>query len=318
MSSRNTLDTNILKIRDVFALNPATNDVIQQGQLLKIGEKGRFRWQSTSEFFSTMYVEDTSGSVLDILQSVQPGISSLSSALAVALVSTVDNLGSSGYVSTNKLNNLSGTPYNYISASCLFDVINNLGQINNIQTLGPMQQVNFEGIPRGYVSTTNLGEYKSYYSSLTTGGSNLNNIQFNNATNEKSVTMDLTGFISHWTGNNSSRLIIDVNLNETIKFEATTSGTTYISTILTLKDNLGGIVLGNPVLSEVPAKNSNDTIQLGSAKFLLIPEDFAYIYSNAPIELRHIISTPLNETVRLTTLVPRVGGVFVTLDNMDK
>lgn len=318
MTSRNTLDTNILKIRDVFALNPANGDVIQQGSLLQIGEKGRFQWMSTSQFFSTMSIPNTTGSILDILQAVQPGISSISTALAVSLISTTNGLGSAGYVSTQTLGKLSGTPYNYISASCLLDVINNLGQLNTIQTLGPMQQVNFNGTQVGYVSTQFPGEFKIYNSSLTVGGSNLNDTTLNNASNVQSATIDLTGFISHWTGNESSRLIVDVNLNETIKFNATTSGTTFISTILTLQNNAGNVVLGNPLLLEIPSKNSNDTVQLGTAKFLLGPIDLTNISSNAPIELRHIISTPLNETVNLTTSIPRVGGVFVTLDNLDK
>lgn len=50
MASRNTVDTNILRIRDVFAINPLTSELIQPAEIPVIGEKGRLKWMSSIEF----------------------------------------------------------------------------------------------------------------------------------------------------------------------------------------------------------------------------------------------------------------------------
>ena len=78
MSSRYTVDTNILRIRDVYALNPLNADYVQVLQIPSIDVNGKLRWYSTLELLSSISVPSVSCSVLDILTSVQPGISTMS------------------------------------------------------------------------------------------------------------------------------------------------------------------------------------------------------------------------------------------------
>jgi len=76
--SRNTVDTDVLRIRDVFCFNPSNMDFIQPLQIPSVGRNGQLKWYSSLEFLSSIYISSVSSSVLDILESVQEGISTMS------------------------------------------------------------------------------------------------------------------------------------------------------------------------------------------------------------------------------------------------
>ena len=189
MSSRFTIDTNILRIRDVFAFNPANADFIQPGSVPVIATSGKVQWLSSLQFLSTISIPSLSTNILGILEIIQPGLSSLSTAQALTLMSTVEGLGSSGYVSTSGLyyetSHLS-LQYGYISSTTLVDCIAALGNMQTItgypgnpSGLGPMGMfpagVDKTLGPRGYVSTLNPGEYHTYRSTLGLLGANFRN-----------------------------------------------------------------------------------------------------------------------------------------------
>ena len=165
MSSRYTSDTNILRVRDVFAINPQNSQFIQPGEIPMIGLNGQLRWYSSLEFFSSISVPTASTSVLGILLSVPEGLSSLSTAITTVtndiVTSTVAGLGSSDYVSTSYLENiitLLSQDRKYISATTLYDVIANLGNLPWIgDNGGPMALLgsNFAA-GSGYISTLSL------------------------------------------------------------------------------------------------------------------------------------------------------------------
>ena len=79
MSSRFTVDTTYLKIRDVFAFNANSGEVIQRDSVPVIGHEGHLDWKSSLEFISSISVPTLSTTVLGILSRIQPGLSSLSS-----------------------------------------------------------------------------------------------------------------------------------------------------------------------------------------------------------------------------------------------
>ena len=131
--SRDSLDTDILRIRNVTAINPKNQDYIQPQHIPNIGRQGVLQWYSSLQFLSTILIPSTGCTALDILTTVQGGISTMSTIQSLALtnsfVSTVLGLQESGYVDTsyilNRINNLSGD-YGYISTTSLYDIINNL------------------------------------------------------------------------------------------------------------------------------------------------------------------------------------------------
>jgi hypothetical protein len=203
MSSRFTVDTNILRIRDVFAINPQNSQFIQPGEIPMIGSNGQLRWYSSLEFFSSISVPTASTSVLGILLSVPEGLSSLSTAITTVtndtVTSTVRGLGSSDYVSTSYLENvivLLSQDRKYISATTLYDVIANLGNLPWIgDNGGPMALLgsNFAS-NSGYISTFSLFSTVAGLGSLgylSTGG-----ISFQTALASTVVGLGTVGYVS--------------------------------------------------------------------------------------------------------------------------
>lgn len=309
MSSRFTVDTTYLKIRDVFAFNANSGEVIQRDSVPVIGDGGQLVWKSSLEFISTLSVPTLSTTVLGILSKIQPGLSSLStvyfSTTASFLTSTVKGLGSlpngNDYISTSKLlftvGRLTGD-YGYISSTQLYDCINRLGNLN---TIGPILNIGSNFSERGYVSTLNPGEYRIYQSSLRLQDANLVNTTITNANVLTVANIDIGGYSSHIVS--SSKMRIDVNTNMNVSH--TTSVQRNFSTFLT--QNQGNLPIGSPVVVNYNATS----LSLPYMSFTLNAADLNDFV--APLQLK--CSTDSSGTIN--TLLPDVGGIHITLDNTD-
>jgi hypothetical protein len=316
MSSRNTIDTNFLRIREVFAFNPLNNDFIKSESIPVIGNSGRLKYYSTLDFLSSISVPTASTNVLNLLTSIQPGFSTLSTIIQnpAAYASTVGGLGTAGYVSTSylkhEIDELSYT-YKYISATTLLDCIKNLGDLQQIgNQFGPMViGTNLDG---GYVSTFNPGEYRIYKSTLPA----LNILPFaydsnymNNNTTLPICEIDIGGFQNHIV--NTSKMTIDIQLNTNVFY---TNGLQYnatMSTVLTPYDDPSSEIQSD--ILTIPAYFSNAT--LGTSKFLLNSNDLTPFPNKIRLYFKQYNLE--NEGCFITTLIPQKNGVYITLDNTD-
>jgi hypothetical protein len=322
MSSRFTIDTNILRIRDVFAYNPKNADFIQPASVPVMGLNGMLLWKSSLEFLSSISVPSFSTNILGILELIQPGLSSLSTAQALNLASTVAGLGSSGYVSTSGLNfridHLS-VDHGYISSTTLFDCFNYLADMKyitgnttpgHLTGFGPMGMFPpGEGklySARGYVSTLNPGEYRIYRSTIGLSPSdNLVNNLITNTSNLTSAIIDIGGYTQHFV--NSSKMRIDINANLTL---ALTGGGNYATTISSFLVS-GGNQVGTPVRLTY----SNANVSMTNLSFLLNQDQLTPGLTS--LELHHVMSNVGGLTGTMNTFIPEIGGVHVTLDNTD-
>jgi hypothetical protein len=306
-SARFTVDTNILKVRDVFALNATNNDYIQPGQNLLIGEKGKFKWLSTTEYLSSLYVSSISSSVLNFITNTQSSITNLVAITPSTLQSTIDSLGSLGYVSTATLDTLSWSQYRLISSTTLYDCLANLGNMSNIGYLGTMQFNGGSNLSGGYVSTINPGQYKKYYSSLTVSPSNKTAETINNVIDLNLGVIDIGGFVANSTVN--SKMVVDVILNGNIN--RGTSGDFTLNTFLTSGGSATVIGSSNVIAGSFTGTTA---CALTGAKFFLSPQDLSVFPSSLQL---HMTYNSGGAAASVTTLIPAKGGVFVTLDNRD-
>lgn len=309
MSSRFTVDTTYLKIRDVFAFNANSGEVIRSDSVPVIGHEGHLDWKSSIEFISTVSIPTLSTTVLGLLSMIQPGLSTLStvyfSTTTSFLTSTVEGLGSlpneNDYISSSKLlytvDHLTGD-YGYISSTQVYDCINRLGNLN---TIGPILNVGSNFAARGYVSTLYPGEYKIYQSTLNLQGANLMNTGFTNANVLTVTNIDIGGYSPHIVG--SSKMRIDVNTNMSISHP--TSIQRNFSTFLT--QNLYNLPIGSPIVVNYNATSLN----LPYMSFTLNAADLNGFVG--PLQLK--CSTDSFGT--MTTFIPDVGGIHITLDNTD-
>lgn len=301
MASRFTLDTNILRIREVFAFNPSNADFIQQEEIPIMGKKGQLKWYSSLQFLSSISVPTTSTNVLDLLQQIQPGLSSFSTLI-----------GESDFVSQAELDNtvaeLSGT-YKYISNTTLYDCFVNLGDMQVIgNELGPM--ITGSNLSGGYVSTIHPGEYRIYYSTLNNTNSNtvFSDVS-NTGTNYSTAIFSIAGFSPHIV--NSSKMTIDIATNMNLNFYDGICDTWTISSFL-INSATGGVI-GRAQVTDFPPNYSNANV--GNIKFLLRSNDLAIFPNN--LRLCHRITSPIDSNCDFSFAVPRTNGIFVTLDNTD-
>lgn len=317
MSSRLTVDTTTLKVRDVFCLN-SNADYIQPASIPVIGDFGKIKWFSSIEFLSTISVPVLSTTILDILASVRPGFSSMStifgSTTTSAFRSTVAGLGSSGYVSTAGLNTtVTQLSYDsgYISSTTLYDCFTNLADMGRITGyIGPM--VKFlsgvgSNLSNGYISTMNPGSYRIYKSTMGLSGTNVNRTM-TDGESFGSATIDITGFNTKIV--NTSYLRLDVNANITLGYSGNGPIITSFSTYLVNASNPSQIV-GTPVRLTFGGSNA----MIGNLSYLLSSNDL-FPYPNL-VQIRHRLINGVGSNASLRTQIPEVGGVFVTLDNTD-
>ena len=312
MSSRNTIDTNILRIRELFAFNPLNNDFIRPESIPVIGEEGKLKYYSSLQFLSTISVPTASTNVLNLINSIQPGLSTLSSAIAGSsnFVSTVAGLGTAGYVSTSflqgKIDELSYT-YKYISSTTLYDCFANLANMQIIgNELGPM--IMGSNLNGGYVSTVNPGEYKIYKSTIPLAGTNLTEYPFGVNTNVATAQIDIGGFAGHIV--NNSKMTIEVQTNSYVNFLNGLQDTCTLSSFLFDLPNFRTI---QSHVVDIPYYQSNAVI--GISKFFLSSNDLTPFPNT--LQLRFRQSNQFNDACYLTTMIPKINGIFITLDNTD-
>jgi hypothetical protein len=320
MSSRVTIDSTTLKVRDVFCLNKTNGDYIQPFSIPVIGDFGKIDWFSSLEFLSTISVATgvgSSNSALNLLEAITPGLSTLSTSIVSTATeitrSTVTGLGSlpDGYVSSSKLfwniTHLS-LNYGYISSTNLYDCFTNLADMQQItDKLGAMayhlggSRSNLTG---GYVSTMNPGQYKIYKSSIGLQGANIDTT-LTNGGNINSGLIDIGGYRTSIV--NTSELRIDINANIQMSYAAGVHPTT-ISSFLVNPAN--SEVIGDPV--RLTFNSSNATI--ANLSFLIPPTSLTPF--PATLQLKHRMANDAT-TMNIRTGIPELGGIFVTLDNTD-
>ena len=277
MSSRISLDTTSLTIRDVFCLN-RNADVIQPISIPVPGANGKLQWLSSVEFLSTISVPTTSTSLLNYIQQVGSTFSTLS---------TMFNISSTKFINST-IAGLGSIPNgnDYLSSSALVYQFRNLA-------------ANY-----GYVSTVNPGNYRIYKSTLRLQGNNIATAMVTND-NVPSGTVDIGGFASKVV--NTSQMRIDVNANIVLAYPTQLPSLTTFSTVLVNTAN--SQILGDPVSLTFNAPNAlvaNLSFMLNSAQLTPFPTN---------LQLRHVL--PVGNNLNLTTNIPQIGGIFVTLDNTD-
>jgi hypothetical protein len=156
----------------------------------------------------------------------------------------------------------------------------------------------------GYVSTVNPGAYRIYKSTLRLQGNNIATAMVTND-NLPSGTVDIGGFASKVV--NTSQMRIDVNANIVLAYPSQLPSPTTFSTILVNTAN--SQIVGDPVSLTFNAPNAlvaNLSFMLNSAQLTPFPTN---------LQLRHVL--PIGNNLNLTTNIPQIGGIFVTLDNTD-
>lgn len=301
------------------AINPVTSDYIQAESIPIIGQQGQFQWRQPLPFLNAITVPTVDCTALDILQTVQPGISTMStiqaSTLTSYLISTVGGLGTSQYVSTSYLNSaldsLSMTHGWYVSSTTLFDVVANLGNLAVIGNLGPLPNATGgSNLSGGYVYTQNAGLYTRYQSSLG-GGGDQRLLTLAAGIGQAGKIIDITTYKTKFI--NTSKLTFDIFTGTTVT--GATAGTA-ISTFLFVTGT-GGILpttptlVGDPVVYTVPTGAT--TLSIPSVRFLLLSSQITAAGSPASVSIGY----RANAAVSLQTNIPTSGGVFVTLDNTD-
>jgi len=222
--SRTSYVADFLQIRTVVALNPIDGSYIPPSQIPITTTNGLLQWYSTVNFLSTIYMPSSlSTSILDVLQAVQPGLSTLStvicSTIQSQLVSTVGGLSNSGYATTADIDNrttLLSQEYGYISSTTLYDIITHLGDLSWIMAYGgPMpfcknQTGPFPALTGGYISTlSNIPMVSSLAGVFSSIGVNCNSPKY---------LLDVNGLINARAGvfSNATFLTSDSNVKENI------------------------------------------------------------------------------------------------------
>lgn len=308
MSSRFTVDTTYLKIRDVFAFNANSGEVIQRDSVPVIGDGGHIDWKSSLEFISTISIPTLSTNIIGALSLIQPGLSSLStvyfSTTASFITSTVVGLGSlpngNGYVSTSKLYStvahLSGQ--GYVSSTMLYDCINSLGNLNQISRFLNLPNRTINNV--GYVSTINPGEYTIYQSTLQLNGDNATNVAID-TTKVLLTSIDIGGYLSHLV--DASKMRIDITTNLTV------THSTSSQRVFKLYLGQQNFPIGIPIIINY----TGTSVYLPYASFLLKKTDV----SGAVGSLQLFCESESLSPGILNTLIPTIGGIHITLDNTD-
>ena len=311
---RYTLDTNIIKIRDVFAINSKSGAVIDYDSFPVIGQEGKLIWKTPLEFLDGIsYVSTT---VLELLEDIQPGLSTLSTnftkGLNSMLVSSINGLGQT-YVSSSKLfrkiTDLT-IEHGYISTTTFYDCVGRLSHLDSItQGVGPMiiflqaAGSNFSGA--GYVSTINPGSFHNYYSTLGfTGG--LNNTVIG-GTGIESLSLDLGGF--QVLG--SSKMRIDINANVSVNYTnppQPQSVVTSFSTFLYNSRPIGSRPIGTPVV----VNYSNLNFTMSKFTYFLTAADL----STGPftVGLRHRITNFDNTNATINVQPINISARLINMD----
>lgn len=290
-------------------MNSKTDAFIKYDSFPVIGDAGKVVWNNPSEFLGGISCMSTT--VLGLLESVQPGMSTLSTGftrgLRSMLISSVNGLGNP-YVSTSHLmaqiTELTQV-YSYISSTSFYDCVKGLSNLETITyTIAPMilflqtQDSNFA--PYSYINTVNPGGFRNYYSTLGfTGG--LNNASINSGV--QSLTVDLGGFQILA----SSKLRLDINANVSVTYTTAPLPQSIDTNFSTFLQN-GTRPVGTPVV----VNYSNMNFTMSKFTYFLTAADL----TSRPLSISmwHRITNFDNTNAKIT-VVPT--GVSATLINMD-
>ena len=320
MSSRFTLDTNIITIRDVFAFNAKTDEVIPGNYFPVIKNDAKLEWLAPDSFLESISIPTRNTSVLELMKNIQPGFSTLSTNFSrvrdVILRSTVTGLVQSDYVNFLRLNSKFiglTAEHGFISSTSLYDCVRGLSKMDYITNyISPMVLfVNAAGsnfLPSGYVSTINPGNFHIYYSTLNITGNNLTNATMNNTTTVESIGINLGGYENLLL--NTSKLRVDITGNMTVTYTNPPQPQSILTTFSTFLFN-GTTPIGTPVV----VNYSNAIFNTGKLTYFLQKSDLTPF--PASITLRHRITNPDNTNADITTSIPNVGGIQVRVNNMD-
>jgi hypothetical protein len=235
------------------------------------------------------------------------------STLRSQLVSTVAGLGQSDYVSTSYLNLaldfLSLSHGYYISSTTLYDVILSLSNMTRIDGLGPIPNATGGSnlMSGGYVHTVNPGKYTVYQSSLRSG--HQISVAMIQGVGVPGAVADIGGYRNNFV--NKSKLTLDVFNGATVTFAGGAIAGTAVSTFL-VSTNTGGMIIGDPVVYNVPTNSPSLAIPM--TRFLLQPSNINL--ANVPTSLTVAYCTNTTNAT-ITGNVPSIGGMFVTLNNLD-
>ena len=310
---RYTLDTNIIKIRDVFVMKSRSDAFVEYDSFPVIGDEAQLLWKTPLEFLGGISCLSTT--VLELLEAVQPGFSTLSTnftkGLSVMLRSTVAGLGET-YVSTSyllrKITELT-IEHGYISTTTFYDCVKVLSKLDTItQYIGPMVMFlsangsNFA--PSGYVSTVNPGGFHNYYSTIGfTGGLANANIGI---TEVKSLDIDLGGFNILA----SSKMRIDINANVNVTYTNPPQPQSIVTSFSTFLYK-GTSPVGTPVV----VNYSNLNFNTSKFTYFLTAEELAPpAVGPLNLGLWHRI-TNFDNTNATITVTPI--GIYARLINMD-
>jgi len=306
-----SLDTKLLKIRDVFCLNPSNSDYIQPGSIPAVGDAGHIEWVSSVNFMTYIGAATVNNIV------TFSSLSTYTVSTGLNLASTVAGLGSlpngQDYVSSSKLTNLINglsITHGYVSSTSLYDSITHLGDMRQItDQIGVMVKFlsgNGSNLSGGYVSTMNPGYYRIYKSTLGLGGGNLNQVLADGAT-ATSGSLNIGGFANKIVP--ASHLRLDINANITLGYSGSGPTTTSFSTFLVNQAN--SQVVGTPVsltFNGANAMMTNLSFILKSSQLTPYP---------TTLQIRHRLVNGQSSNATLVTQIPQSGGVFATLDNTD-
>lgn len=307
---RYTLDTNIIKIRDVFAMDSKSGAVIQYDSFPVIGDEGHLVWKSSLEFLGGISCLSTT--VLELLEAIQPGLSTLSTNFTKGFnsmsVSSIDGLGETYLTSSRFMTNITelSIEHGYISTTSFYDCVGSLSKMDFItQKIGPMiiflQAVDSNLPPSGYISTINPGKYHNYYSTLGfTGG--LNNANIN--TGIQSLSLDLGGF--QILG--SSKLRLDINANVSVSYTNPPQPQSVVTSFSTFLYN-GSIPIGTPVV----VNYSNLNFTMSKFTYFLTAADLGLI-SGGAIGMRHRITNFDNTNAQITVVPTSVCARMINMD----
>jgi hypothetical protein len=303
---RYTLDTNILKIRDVFAMNHKTGDFIQYDSFPVIGNDGLILWKTPLEFLAGISCLNTTA--LQLLESIQPGFSTLSTNFTRGrdrmLASTVNGVGNS-YISSSFLNKKCiqlSIENGYISTTTFYDCLAGLPELNTItQSIGPMimfLQANGSNYNNsGYVSTIHPGKFHNYYSTLGfTGG--LNNVNIDSGI--QSLSLDFGGFELL----NSSKMRLDINANVSVTYTNPPQPESIVTTFSTFLHN-GTRPVGTPVV----VNYSNLNFEMSRFTYFLTAADIG-----TSLNLRHRITNIDNTNAKITVFPTSVSARLINMD----
>jgi len=313
MSSRFTLNTNILNIRDVFVFNPITDEIIRRDYFPVIQADAKLAWVEPFSFVGN--ISCLNATVGEIMYSIQPSFSSLSTNFtqgrASILRSTVAGLGSSEYVSSlteSAVVTQLTSDFSYISSTTLHHCIESLGKLDIItNSFGPMAMFlggafsNFSG--SGYVSTIHPGQYKTYYSTLGfTGG--LSNVVIG-TTPVQSGIINIGGYSNNIL--QESKMRIDIIGSANISYTNPPTPQSVATSFSTFLYN-GTRPVGIPVVTNY----SNANYTTPGFTYLLNMSDLTPFPSQ--LSVRHTISNIDSTDANITT---NIQGIHVRLINKD-